>query len=145
MDVIYVDDFLDEDTLFLCQDYINKFSGQKIVKDKNFTSIFWEKNKDKLQSINPKFIGLYDEVTKTNNNNPIKIHLDKRINKENYKMFIYLNDVPNGGTIFVENRENLLIENKLNRLVIFNIKLRHKSQDFINKVNKKLIGFRIKE
>lgn len=148
MDVIYVDDFLDEDTLLLCQNYIDKISGQGIFKDKKFVSNFWDKNKVKLQSINPNWVGLYDDVTKTNNSKPVDKHFDKKINNEKYKMFIYLNEVENGGTIFIENGVELLIENKLNRLVVFNIKLKHQGQNFLvnkNKVNKKLIGFRIKE
>jgi hypothetical protein len=61
-------------------------------------------------------------------------------------MFIYLNEVPNGGTIFFDGADEQLVENKLNRLVIFNIGLYHKSQNFLvgdNTFNKKLIGFRI--
>jgi hypothetical protein len=146
MDVIYIDNFLSDEVLKTCQDYIDNFYGQGIIGDKNFVNNFWEENKEKIQNINSDWIGLYNNVTKTNNSEPVNKHLDKKIRNEKYKMFIYLNEVPNGGTIFFDGADEQLVENKLNRLVIFNIGLYHKSQNFLvgdNTFNKKLIGFRI--
>ena len=146
MDVIYIDNFLSDEVLKTCQDYINIFNGQGITTDKDFVNNFWKENKEKIQSINPDWIGLHNNVTKTNNSKPVDTHLDKKISNEKYKMFIYLNEVPNGGTIFIDGNNEKLVENKLNRLVIFNINLYHKSQNFLvenNKFKKKLIGFRI--
>jgi len=146
MDVIYIDDFLSDEVLKTCQDYIDNFYGQGIVGDKSFVNNFWEENKEKIQNINSDWIGLYNNVTKTNSSEPVNKHLDKKIRNEKYKMFIYLNEVPNGGTIFFDGADEQLVENKLNRLVIFNIGLYHKSQNFLvgdNTFNKKLIGFRL--
>jgi hypothetical protein len=146
MDVIYIDDFLSDEVLKTCQDYIDNFYGQGIVGDKSFVNNFWEENKEKIQNINSDWIGLYNNVTKTNSSKPVNKHLDKKIRNEKYKMFIYLNEVPNGGTIFFDGADEQLVENKLNRLVIFNIGLYHKSQNFLvgdNTFNKKLIGFRL--
>lgn len=146
MDVIYIDDFLSEEVLKTCQGYVGKFNGQGISTDKDFVNVFWAQNKEKIQNINSDWIGLYNNVTKTNNSKPVDIHLDKKIHNEKYKMFIYLNEVPDGGTVFIDGVDEQLVENKLNRLVIFNIGLHHKSQNFLvknNKFIKKLIGFRL--
>ena len=102
MDVIYIDNFLSDEVLKTCQDYIDNFYGQGIIGDKNFVNNFWEENKEKIQNINSDWIGLYNNVTKTNNSEPVNKHLDKKIRNEKYKMFIYLNEVPNGGTIFFD-------------------------------------------
>jgi hypothetical protein len=147
MDVLYIDNFLSDEVLKECQDYIDKFRGQTIELDVKFTNFFWDENKEKIQSIDPKWVGVHPQITKTNNNTPTKKHLDKKLRKEKHKMFIYLNEIPNGGTIFFESGEEYLVENKLNRLVIFNMDLYHEGQGFDpnQNINKKLIGFRLKE
>ena len=146
MDVIYIDNFLSEDCLKACQDYIDKYSGQGIDDDEEFVKYFWEENKEKLIKINPNWVGLYNVVTKTNNFVPISIHTDKKLFDEKHKMFIYLNEVDDGGCTFFENGEELVIENRLNRLIVFDIKLTHQGQNFVKnkKIFKKVIGFRIK-
>ncbi len=55
-----------------------------------------------------------------------------------------MNNVVDGGTIFFINNKKELIKNKYNRLVVFDIRLLHKSQVFKKGVIKKTIGFRIK-
>jgi hypothetical protein len=153
MDILYFDDFLSDEVLKTCQDYIESFSGQDIEVDEEFVSYFWEKNSKKIQDINPEWVGLYNKITKTNNSKPLNKHKDKKLFDEKYKMFIYLNDVENGGTIFFVDDKEILIENKINRLVIFNIDILHASQYFIEKKvikkknvikKKKVIGFRLR-
>lgn len=146
MDVLCIDNFLSDECLKKTQEYIDNFFGQDIVNDETFVNYFWEENKEKLLQINPNWVGLYDKITKTNNFKPLNKHIDKKLFDEKHKMFIYLNEVPDGGSIFFDKNEELLIENKLNRLVIFDISLPHQSQNFIKKkkIFKKIIGFRLK-
>ena len=147
-----IEDFLTSEDLIKYQTFAKSISrSNSIVKNDILVNEFWDKYSNKFNNINPNWIGLYPEVTITNSNRPISPHYDEKKYDENYKVLIYLNDVKNGGTVFYVDNKEVIIENKKNKLVIFNISLLHKGQDFlvegqINKKVKKLaIGFRLKE
>lgn len=142
----FVDDFLSIDDLNKCIEYVkNNTNNSKILKDQELTDYIWDKYKDKFLQINSKWNSLSKLVTISNSNVPIGKHKDVRSNsKATEKILIYLNQVENGGTVFYIGDETILIENKPNRLVWFDINLLHSSQDFTSSTNtnKLSIGFR---
>ena len=80
----------------------------------------------------------------TKNKRSLGKHKDSiTLYKEKYKILIYLNEVINGGTIFYIDSSTQLVENKKNRLVIFDINLPHESQKFNGEQEKIAIGFRL--
>lgn len=117
-----------------------------ILKDESLTLWFWRKYREKLLEINSRWVGLYPDVTITNSSKPIGKHQDRTtITQAREKLLIYLNEVPNGGTVFFVDGEEVLIQNKVNRLVCFDIQLYHQSENFKVEgqlVNKLAIGFR---
>lgn len=148
MEIFFKDNFLSEEDLKVFVEKIqNGFNGNSMFKDESFTDFFWKKYGKKFQEINSDWEGIYPEVTITSSFSPIQKHLDKQMYDEKYKVLIYLNDVKNGGTIFFTKQGELLIENKRNRLVIFDISLEHMGQKFeFDATKKKLaIGFRLKD
>lgn len=117
-----------------------------ILKDESLTLWFWRKYREKLLEINSRWVGLYPDVTITNSSKPIGKHQDRTtITQAREKLLIYLNEIPNGGTVFFVAGEEVLIQNKVNRLVCFDIQLYHQSENFKVEgqlVNKLAIGFR---
>ena len=147
MCIYTIDDFFDENDLKYFLDYVqNKNITQEILNEPQIANIFWQKYREDIVNIPVlnKCIGICPSVTITNSSNPISRHVDKKRHGEQYKILIYLNDVPNGGTIFYpeDTDKPILIENRANRFVLFDINIPHKSQVFFN--SKKIaIGFRI--
>ena len=149
--IIYTfDDFLNRDDLVKYQNYaINSKICQNIIKDNTFALDFWEKYGKKLnenvKKDNLYFEGVYPEVTISNSSKPIIKHCDKKMHSERFKILIYLNTVIHGGTIFYEEEKgSCLINNKVNRLVLFDIRLPHESENFSGHDDKKMaIGFRL--
>ena len=138
-----IDDFLDHDDLEAYISYIDtKKTTQSIIDDPELTVRFWDKYKVKLQ---PLIQGIYQDVTVSKSSSPIVKHRDNLIHQEKYKLLLYLNSVPQGGTYFYLKEGKQLVENKENRLVIFDIKLFHESQVFHKKHVKYAIGFRAKD
>ena len=141
-DVIIVDNFLDQSDLEYYLDYIQKSRlTQNIVDNPDLVNKFWEKYKDRLPKID--FSGMYSKVTITNSTKPVIRHVDVKYKNEKYKLLIYLNNIKNGGTIFYKEKEKFLVENRQNRLVLFDISLPHESQHFISNTKKIAIGFRL--
>lgn len=134
------DDFLDQEDLQYYLQYIQQSKlAQSIVSAENLTRKFWSKYAHKL----PQFSGIDHHVTITANRTPIGRHRDEIYGDEKYKILIYLNNVPNGGTIFyLPDGETRLLENKQNRLAVFDIGLQHQSQPFARGQVKYIIGFR---
>ena len=135
------DDFFSEEDLQLCVDYVSKYSKNYINVNEKLTEYIWNKYKENFKQINPKWISLYPEITVSNSKKPIKLHKDRDINDAGHKILVYLNTVENGGTFFYVDGKEYLVENKINRLVSFDISLYHKGQG-ATKENKLAIGFR---
>lgn len=142
--VVFIDDFLDETDLGFYQNLIKSYNHpQTIIENEIYPSQFLKKYKDKL-SDTLKITKILSRVTVTNSIKPVIKHTDCKYEDENYKLLIYLNEIPNGGTIFYNGRKSILVENKKNRLVIFDMSLPHESQSFTGNVKKVAIGFRVK-
>lgn len=149
--VRFVDNFLEECDLLKYQEYVEKVgTRQSIIKDEKMTREFWQKYGKKVGGCVGKEILPY--VTVTNSKKPLGRHKDSKMGGEKYKVLIYLNEIKNGGTIFYNNNEGggkELIENKVNRMVLFDMNIEHESEKFSNNdviiIRKKAIGFRILE
>lgn len=142
--VTFVDNFLTEEDLRFYEYFVKSSNQiQTIVENETYTNNFLRKYSEKLSNILT-ITKILPKVTITNSKKPVIRHTDCRYQDENYKLLIYLNDIPNGGTIFFENRKSILVENKKNRLVIFDMSLPHESQPFTGEVKKLAIGFRVK-
>ncbi len=139
-----IDNFLDDDDLKKMNEFINLNKEiPKITNNKEIPNYIIDKYKYKLNDLN--IIKVYDKLTiSTIKTGDVGPHYDEQFEDETHKVLLYLNSVENGGTVFYINNKEELIENKCNRLVVFDIRLLHKSQVFKKGVIKKTIGFRIK-
>lgn len=148
MKIQTIDDFLEPEDLLKYQQYVlDSTLTQTIVKDDAFTTEFWNTYGEKLNHHlkDMHFSGVYPRVTISHSQRPIAKHTDGKLEDEKYKMLIYLNTVPNGGTTFYGDT-TFTIENRINRLVVFDIRLPHEGERFVVDMNKKMtIGFRLKE
>ena len=145
-----MDNFLEECDLLKYQEYVEKVkTRQSIIKDEKTTREFWQKYVEKVGDCGGKEILPY--VTVTNSKKPLGKHI---MGGEKYKVLIYLNEIKNGGTIFYNNHDEggkkELIENKVNRMVLFDMDIEHESEKFSEDndnndiiIKKKAIGFRI--
>lgn len=138
-----IDEFLSQEDLQKCIDYAKSTTGNRIVKIPDFADYVWNKYSNKLLSINPTWSGIHHDITLTNSIKPISKHQDRKRNNETKKLLIYLNDLENGGTIFYTSEGEILVENRKNRLVCFDINLYHSGQNF-TEGRKLSIGFRPK-
>ena len=136
-----IDDFLDDSDIIKYTKFIEKQNKrQSIIKDEKITTEFLNKYKQKIGGNS----GILSFITLTKNKRPLGKHKDSiTLYKEKYKILIYLNEVINGGTIFYIDSSTQLVENKKNRLVIFDINLPHESQKFKGEQEKIAIGFRL--
>ena len=136
-----IDDFLDESDIIYYTQFIEKQNKkQSIINDEQITNQFWNKYKEKIGGNS----GILSSITTTKNKWPLGKHKDSTLDKEKYKILIYLNDVINGGTIFyIDKNKTQLVQNKKNRLVIFDINIIHESQKFKGEQEKIAIGFRL--
>lgn len=126
-----IDDFLQVDDLnYLIRYILTQCAHHNIIiKDESITSWIWKRYNDILNEYNISCIDEY--VTVTYDKKPVGTHKDKIMNtanNEKYKLIIYLNNVKDGGTIFHVGDKKYLVENKVNRLVIFDINLYHRAQ-----------------
>lgn len=141
-----IDDFLKAEDLLKYQNYvINSGLTQSIRKDEAFTTEFWntygEKLNQNLKDLH--FSGVYPRVTISHSIKPIARHTDGKLEDEKYKILIYLNTIPNGGTTFYGDTK-ITVENRINRLVVFDITLPHEGERFVVDSKKKMtIGFRL--
>lgn len=138
-----IDEFFSQEDLQKCIDYAKSTTGNRIVKIHEFADYVWNQYSNKLLSINPTWSGIHHDITLTNSIKPISKHQDRKRNNETKKLLIYLNDLENGGTIFYTSDGEILVENRKNRLVCFDINLHHAGQKF-TEGRKISIGFRPK-
>lgn len=134
------DDFLDPSDLNDYVKYIQQTKlSQSIIQDGHLTRKFWNKYGHKLSQ----FRGIDDHVTITANRHPLGRHRDEQFGDEKFKILIYLNTIKDGGTKFyLPDGNTQLLENRRNRLAIFDIQLEHESQKFSPGQVKYIIGFR---
>jgi len=137
-----IDNFLSIEDLEMLLEYVeNNGSAQSRFKSKDTANYMYTKYEDTFKEFG--ILGLNDEITISNNNKPIPKHKDNKISGETHKILIYLNNVNNGGgTYFYIDGKEILVENKVNRLVLFDINIEHKGQEFSRDCKKKTIGFR---
>ena len=110
----------------------------------DFTAAFWSRHATRLAELG--FTGILPTVTVSKNKSPLPRHTDQRIGAGTYKVLIYLNEVPAGGTVFyLPGGWEELVENRVGRMVLFDIGLPHASQVFSRRGDrmKYTIGFRI--
>ena len=137
-----MDDFLQESDVEKCILYVEqKKIQQGIVSDDEFCQYMFATYREKFTEMGIKKLGRH--ITITNTNRGLKKHTDIVLDKKNrYKILIYLNNVKDGGTIFFVKDKDYLIENRRNRLVLFDASIEHCSQVFDDCLVKKVIGFR---
>jgi hypothetical protein len=136
---VVIDDFLEDSDLELLNNYIDNIqSNQSVLNNPDLSKRIY---KYKFNSIG--VLELSEYITISKNNKPIAKHKDNRLSRSiTHKILIYLNSVPNGGTYFYIDGKEVLVENKRNRLILFNIDIEHSSQQFSSEHLKKTIGFR---
>lgn len=147
MSIFIVDDFLNPEELAFYKNLANQKKSQKVIEDYILAEEFWKLYGGEIRKLDSTCVGVFSSVTITNSTTPIQRHTDVNRHGERYKILIYLNPVSNGGTLFYTNDTVKLIENRENRLVMFDMRIPHESQDFqkLGQTIKKLaIGFRIK-
>ena len=137
-----IDNFLSIEDLKMLSEYVdNNGSTQSRYKSKDIANYIYTNYADTLKELG--VFGLSDDITISKNNKPIPKHRDDKVSGETHKILIYLNDVNNGGgTYFYIDGKEFLVENKVNRLVLFDINIEHKGQEFSRDCIKKTIGFR---
>ncbi len=136
-----IDNFLSIEDLEMLSEYVeNNGSVQSRYKSKDIANYVYTNYVDKFKELG--VLGLSDEITISKNNKPIPKHKDNKVSGETHKILIYLNTVNNGGTYFYIDDKEILVENKVNRLVLFDINIEHKGQEFSRDYIKKTIGFR---
>jgi hypothetical protein len=137
-----IDNFLSIEDLEMLSEYVdNNGSAQSRYKSKDIANNIYTNYVDKFKELG--IFGLSDEITISKNNKPIPKHRDNKVCGETHKILIYLNNVNNGGgTYFYIDGKEILVENKVNRLVLFDINIEHKGQEFSSDYIKKTIGFR---
>ena len=134
-----IDNFLSIEDLEMLLEYVeNNGSAQSRFKSKDTANYMYTKYEYTFKELG--ILGLNDEITISNNNKPIPKHKDSKISGETHKILIYLNNV--SGTYFYIDGKEILVENKVNRLVLFDINIEHKGQEFSRDYIKKTIGFR---
>jgi hypothetical protein len=123
-----IDNFLQPDDLKYTSNYIisQREHHNRIISDKAITDFIWSRYKSVLKQYNISCV--HDYVTVTYDKKPIGPHKDKILNNEKYRLIIYLNKVDNGGTIFYVDDKKYLVDNQVNRLVIFDINLYHRAE-----------------
>jgi hypothetical protein len=135
------DDFFSEEDLTTCINYASRTIGNAIYKDPQFTEWIWNGYRAQFLELNPEWTGLYEDVTVSNSSKPVPLHRDQVRNAATHKILIFLNAVEHGGTILYKGSQEILIQNRRNRLLCFDISLYHKSQIF-TEGRKLSIGFR---
>lgn len=149
MNIFIVDNFLDETDLIQYRDFVKNRSRrpiQKVVANSQLAEEFWLKYEKKITDLDPTCKRIFSSITVTHTEIPIQLHVDSNLHNERYKILIYLNSVPNGGTIFYPNDKIKLVENRQNRLVMFDTRIPHESQNFQiqnQNIKKIAIGFRV--
>lgn len=146
MSIFIVDDFLKPEELEVYKNLANQKKSQKVIQDPKLAEEFWKLYGDEIRKLDSNCIGIFPSVTITNSTTPIQRHTDVNRHGERYKILIYLNFVSNGGTLFYTNDTIKLIENRENRLVMFDMSISHESQDFQKlgeSIKKLAIGFRV--
>ena len=140
--IIIIDNFLESCDVVKYREYVEKVGKtQSIITDEKMTGEFWEKYGDKIGGIGI----ILPYVTVTNSTKPVSRHKDGKLRGEKYKILIYLNGIEkNGGTIFYVNGGVERVQNKENRLVLFDMDIEHESEKFRGDgIVKKAIGFRV--
>jgi hypothetical protein len=149
MSIIVCDDFLSNEDFECFRKYVlSKNKTQDVFDDPSFATQFWNRYQKQIRDfdLNPKCSGITSNITITYNSSPIGRHIDTNYHGERYKILIYLNDVPNGGTLFYPPTGTRIVENRANRLVLFDLSILHESQKFnkqMNRLKKMAIGFRL--
>ena len=134
-----IDNFLSIEDLEMLSMYVdNNGSAQSRCKSKEIADYINTNYVDKFKELG--ILGISDDITISKNNKPIPKHRDKKLSGETHKILIYLNNV--SGTYFYIAGKEILVESKLNRLVLFDIYIEHRGQEFSCDNIKKTIGFR---
>ena len=136
-----LENFLDDEDLEMFIKLVESVGKTQIIKEMpEITKKINNKYKDKLKSIGVSSVERF--ITISCSNSGVGRHKDEKLGDYTHKILIYLNDVPNGGTIIFNGAQEIKIENKSNKLVLFDISLEHMSEKFDMKYTKKAIGFR---
>lgn len=131
----------------ICQDLMQHFpKGHytgKIIESKTVTNELLELYKTYCADSPIEFVSADTRYTVGASYMPIGLHTDNNYETAgSWKIFVYLNDVKYGGTIFREGGKDILIENGEGSVVLFDIKIPHFGQRGNNRTPKYTIGFR---
>lgn len=146
--IVVIDDFLTQEECYMYMEFIDREKSgnvQKVYKNVALVRTFIAKHSEKLESIlldGVKIKDFHDDVTLSKGMIPLKKHVDSKLHSDKWKLLIYLNNVENGGTVFYDGNEEIIIENKAGKAVFFDISLPHASQVYKKQI-KYSIGFRI--
>lgn len=123
--------------------YTKNYNAGKILKDNTIPKELFEIYQTYCNPSPIEFIGYADNYTAGSDTTPIGLHVDAHYqNLGTWKVFFYLNDVPNGGTIFREGGQDVLIENSQGSVVVFDIYIPHLGDPKQPNIPKYTIGFR---
>lgn len=121
---------------------------QKVVENQSLAEACWAQLAPQLPlELTRELTEILPLVTVTHTRQPIGRHYDRRHAHERAKVLVFLNEVPEGGTLFHLPRPHatsLLVENRRNRVVVFDLGLAHESQRFAPQHTKMAIGFRLR-
>lgn len=76
---------------------------------------------------------------------PIYKHFDQVYDNETHKVVFYLNEVEHGGTEFVNGKDWIVVEAHQGTIVIFDIRIEHRGQQYEGKKVKYVMGMRLVE
>lgn len=82
-------------------------------------------------------------VTLTASRKGVAWHRDSPRHEGTHKLLIYLNEVPAGGTFFGSPKNPVLVESRIGRAVLFDLRAEHASQTFAPKYRKLALGLRL--
>lgn len=132
---------------YICDEFIkyidSKTLGNTFITDNKFSKSILTILKDCIDF--PFNVDVLNKITLSKSKSAIGEHFDKRFDNEKYKLFVYLNDVKNGGTYFKDGNEWIYVENSKGSIVIFDMHISHKGDEKQEDIYKYLIGIRLVE
>lgn len=129
----------------ICEQIISKFPPgieQHIWRDEEWAQEIARIVKTYVPDLPLEFKEVAPYVTITASKTPVKKHIDFHVPNTTWKIFIYLNEVENGGTIFLDGETEISIPNKQGSLVLFDLQLLHMGNPHQAPILKYIAGIR---
>jgi hypothetical protein len=129
----------------VCEQIKSKFPPgikQKIWRDEEWAEEISQIVKKYVSNLPIVYEKVAPYVTISASEKPINKHIDFKVPNTAWKIFIYLNEVENGETIFFDGDKEIPIPNKQGSLVLFDLLLPHKGNPLQSSVKKYIAGIR---